>query len=61
MENVRPYAVAVYPASGALIAAGQRRIEAAMELLAECWRTGNWPGYGDIIQDPIDLPSWNRD
>jgi hypothetical protein len=61
VENVRPYAVAVYPASGALIAAGQRRIEAAMELLAECWRTGIWPGYGDQIQEPIDLPGWNRD
>jgi exodeoxyribonuclease VIII len=61
VENARPYAVAVYPASGSLIAAGQRRIQAAMELLAECWRTGNWPGYGDIIQDPIDLPGWNHD
>ena len=40
VENVRPYAVAVYPASGALIAAGQRRIEAAMALLAECQASG---------------------
>mgnify|MGYP003346632064 CR=1 FL=1 len=61
VENSRPWAVAVYPASGALIAAGQRRIEQAMELLAECWRTGNWPGYGDLVQEPIDLPAWNRD
>jgi hypothetical protein len=61
VENARPYAVAVYPASGSLIAAGQRRIESAMELLAECHRTGIWPGYGDIIQDPIDLPGWNHD
>ena len=61
VENSRPWAVAVYPASGALIAAGQRRIEQAMELLAECWRTGIWPGYGDLVQEPIDLPAWNRD
>lgn len=61
VESSRPWAVAVYPASGALIAAGQRRIEQAMELLAECWRTGNWPGYGDLVQEPIDLPAWNRD
>ena len=33
----------------------------AMELLAECWRTGIWPGYGDLVQEPIDLPAWNRD
>jgi hypothetical protein len=61
VENVRPYAVAVYPASGAMIAAGQRRIGAAMELLAECWRTGIWPGYGDLVQEPIELPGWCRD
>ncbi len=61
VENVRPYAVAVYPASGALIAAGQRRIEAAMELLAECWKSGRWPGYGDLVQEPIELPGWCRD
>lgn len=61
IESERPYAVAVYPASGALIAAGQRRIEQAMTLLAECWKTGRWPGYGDLVQEPIDLPGWCRD
>jgi hypothetical protein len=61
VENVRPYAVAVYPASGALIAAGQRRIQAAMTQLAECWQSGRWPGYGDLVQEPIDLPGWCRD
>ena len=61
VESQRPYAVAVYPASPALIAAGQRRIQTAMEILAECLATGHWAGYGDKIQDPIDLPSWNHD
>ena len=61
VENVRPFAVAVYPASGAMIAAGQRRIEAAMTLLAECWATGVWPGYGELVQEPIELPGWCRD
>jgi hypothetical protein len=61
IESERPFAVAVYPASGALIAAGQRRIEAAMTLLAECWASGVWPGYGDLVQEPIDLPGWCRD
>jgi hypothetical protein len=61
IESERPFAVAVYPASGALIAAGQRRIEAAMTLLAECWANGVWPGYGDLVQEPIDLPGWCRD
>ena len=61
VENERPYAVAVYPASGALIAAGQRRIDAAMTILAECWKSGRWPGYGDLVQEPIELPAWCRD
>jgi hypothetical protein len=61
IESERPFAVAVYPASAELIAAGQRRIEAAMTLLAECWATGKWPGYGDLVQEPIDLPGWCRD
>jgi len=61
VEKTRPFAVAVYPVSGALIAAGQRRIEAAMTLLAECEASGVWPGYGDLLQEPIDLPGWCKD
>lgn len=61
VESTRPYAVAVYPASGALIAAGQRRYRAALEQLAECQKSGRWPGYGDIIQEPIELPGWCQD
>jgi hypothetical protein len=73
VENTRPYGVAVYPASNAMLDAGRRRIwggvcprtgeplTGAMQLLAECWRTNTWPGYGDQIQEPIDLPGWNKD
>lgn len=61
VENVRPFAVAVYPLSPVLIAAGQRRVSAAMELLAECHRSGRWPGYGDLLQDDLDLPGWIKD
>ena len=61
VENVRPFAVAVYPASAAMLAAGERRIDRAMEQLADCWRTGVWPGYGDLIAEEIELPGWCRD
>jgi exodeoxyribonuclease VIII len=61
VENTRPYGVAVYPASAAMLAAGRRRISSAMEQLAECWRTGVWPGYGDLIGEDIELPGWCRD
>jgi exodeoxyribonuclease VIII len=61
VESVRPYAVAVYPTSGSMLAAGERRIEAALNLLAQCQQSGQWPGYGDLIADPIDLPAWCND
>lgn len=61
VENTRPWAVAVYPASAAMLAAGERRIDRAMEQLEECWRTGVWPGYGDLISEEIELPGWCRD
>ena len=61
VENVRPFAVAVYPASAAMLAAGRRRVDAALTLLAECQASGHWPGYGDLVQDPIDLPGWCHD
>jgi hypothetical protein len=61
VENARPYGVAVYPASEAMLEAGRRRIQSGMAQLAECWRTNSWPGYGNVIQAPIDLPGWCRD
>jgi exodeoxyribonuclease VIII len=53
--------VAVRPASEAQIDAGRRRIRSAKETLADCIASGKWPGYGDQILDPIDLPHWNKD
>ena len=61
VESSRPYGVAVYPASEAMLDAGRRRISSAMESLAECCKTGQWPGYGDAIQEPLDLPGWVKD
>ena len=61
VENTRPYAVAVYPAAAELVEAGHRRIQAAMETLADCITSGKWPGYGDHVQEPIELPHWNKD
>jgi exodeoxyribonuclease VIII len=61
VESTRPFAVAVYPVSDATIAAGNRRVNSAMALLANCLATNNWPGYGDMIHYPIDLPAWCKD
>lgn len=61
VEKTRPFAVAVYPMSQTALAAGRRRIDGAMALLARCHQEGRWPAYGDQILEPIELPRWNDD
>ena len=62
MESQRPYAVAVYPIAAEALAAGARRIDRAMEALAQCRATGVWPGpEGSLIAEPINLPGWCDD
>lgn len=61
VESTRPFAVAVYPASQGLLDAGRRRISFALGRLAECLASGEWPGYGESLLDPLDLPRWNHD
>lgn len=62
VEPEPPYAVAVYPASTSCLDAGRRRITSLLATLAECYRTNSWPGpAGELIADPIDLPTWNHD
>jgi len=62
VESQRPYAVAVYPISPEAMAAGARRIDRAMEALAQCRDTGIWPGpEGNLIAEPISLPGWCDD
>lgn len=61
VESTRPYAVAVYPLAATLLDAGRRRIDKGLALLAECKRTGVWPGYGDTLLEPLELPRWNND
>lgn len=60
VEKSPPYLVAVYAATPAMIAAGQRVAERDLQTLAECRAQDVWPGYGDTIQ-PIDLPAWCND
>ena len=60
VENTRPWAVAVYPASAAMLAAGERRINAAKEQLAE----GEQPKSNILqfrrVHSPIDRCLLNR-
>jgi exodeoxyribonuclease VIII len=57
VEKSPPYAVGVYQLSEAAFEAGWARWRELIELYAECHDKGQWPGYGDEIQE-IDLPRW---
>lgn len=60
VEKTPPYCVAVYAVTPVMFAAGARAADRNLYRLAECRRSGCWPGYSDEIQ-PIDLPSWCND
>lgn len=57
VEKTPPFAVAVYFATPEQIELGREYYRKDLNLIAECKRTGNWPGYPDEAL-PIELPRW---
>ena len=57
VESVEPHAVAVYRLDDAAIDAGRARYKSALQMFAECTRSGVWPGYADHLQT-LELPRW---
>lgn len=57
VEKSAPYAVAVYSLDAATMELGALQMRADLDTLAECKRTGVWPGYGDKIA-ALSLPDW---
>ena len=57
VENSAPYATAVYELDDATRLVGEKRRRRYLNQLAECIRTGQWPGYPE---EPISigLPEW---
>lgn len=49
--------VAVYVLDNESVALGRIEYQQDLERIAECTRTGIWPGYGDKIQS-LSLPQW---
>lgn len=49
--------VAVYVLDNESVELGRVEARQDLERIAECKRTGVWPGYGDKIQ-PLSLPRW---
>jgi hypothetical protein len=56
-ESVAPHAVAVYRLDDAAIDSGRARYKSALQMFAECTRSGVWPGYADHLQT-LELPRW---
>jgi len=57
VENEPPHEVAIYRLAEAAIEAGRDQIYPLIELYSQCQKTGEWPGYPDVIED-ITLPTW---
>lgn len=59
VEEAPPHAVGVYSIDPEDVMRGRVRYRKALDLYAECNRTGIWPGYSDKIET-LALPEWQR-
>lgn len=59
IEELPPHAVGVYALAAEDVMRGRVRYRKALDVYAECRRTGVWPGYSDKIET-IALPDWLR-
>lgn len=57
IERNRPYACAAYQATDETLFIGHAQKREALELIAHCKRTGQWPSYSPLVE-PIALPAW---
>ena len=56
-EKTPPYLTATYELDGQSIEAGRVLYRKNLEALADCKRSGIWPGYSDKIET-LSLPNW---
>jgi hypothetical protein len=57
VESTPPHEVIVYRLDEDALDIGENEVKAAMLRLAECVRTGEWPGYGREVHH-LTLPEW---
>lgn len=57
VERDAPYAVACYECSPEMLDKGREKYRKALQLLAECQKSGAWPAYDAGIQ-LLNLPKW---
>jgi hypothetical protein len=57
VEAEAPFDVCVYRLNGLELELGRSRYRSYLARIAECRKTGRWPGQGEEVQDLI-LPTW---
>lgn len=57
IEPEPPYALSVFVLSPQALTAAQAKVGVALDLWAECLRTGVWPAYPAVVQT-VELPAW---
>lgn len=58
VEKTPPFTPHVFNVVPRVMDAGRKLMRELMQTYAQCLDTGNWPGYGDNIED-IDLNDWD--
>lgn len=56
-EKTSPYAFAVYELPPAIVEEGRATMRKALATYAECNASGDWPGYGDGVQE-LSFKRW---
>lgn len=57
IEPDPPYAMSVHVLSPQALAAAHEKVDLAIDLWAECLRTGSWPAYSQTV-NVVELPEW---
>lgn len=57
VENTPPHAVGMYSLDVETISVGRSQNRRILRQIAECKKTGVWPGYPDKVEE-LSLPSW---
>lgn len=58
IEKRPPYAIGIYTLNEDALQRGEQHVRANMQTLAECMKSGEWPGYDPGIQT-LELPPWS--
>lgn len=61
IQSVEPFDVAVYSIPDELIVIGEQAYESALDRLAECRKSGVWPGIAADEEIELRLPTWALD